>query len=110
MNAMIVLGLSYLAMAAVALSMGRHQGQVFGREMAASKAWLLRIGGWALLAVALAPALGAWGTSVGIVAWLGLLTFAAIGAGVQLTYAARSLLWSGPAVGAGAALLWVASA
>ncbi len=105
MNALIVLALSYAAMAAVSLSMERHQQQVFGKPV--SRPVALRLGGWALLAVALVPAIGAWGTSVGIVAWLGMLTFAALGLGLQLTYAPRPVAWAAPAAALAGAGAWV---
>ena len=99
-----VLALSYAAMAAVSLSMERHQEQVMGKAFPALP---LRLGGWALLAVALVPAIGAWGTSVGILAWLGFLTFAALGVGLQMTYAPQPVRWTGPAMALAGAVAWV---
>lgn len=104
MNALIVLALSYAAMAAVSLSMGRHQQQVLGKPVAGLA---LRLGGWALLAVALVPAIAAWGVSVGLLAWLGLLTFAALGIGLQMSYAPRPVRWTGPAVALLGAVAWL---
>lgn len=92
-----VLGLSYLAMVAVALSMERHQGQLRWSGATRQASRVLRLAGWTLLAVALAPAVLAWGASVGVVGRLGLLTFAALGLGLQLSYAPRSVLWLAPA-------------
>lgn len=83
--------LLYLAMAAVSLSMERHQEQIAGRMLAAQPTTLWRGGGWLLLALALVPAISAWGTSVGIAAWLGLLTFASLLLGLQLTYVPQSV-------------------
>jgi hypothetical protein len=104
MTALIVLALSYAAMAAVSLSMARHQEQAAGKAFGARS---LRLGGWALLAVALVPALAAWGTSVGILAWLGMLTFAALGVGLQMTYSPRPVRWTAPAVALLGAVAWV---
>lgn len=104
MNALIVLALSYAAMAAVSLSMERHQEQVYGK---AFPAMALRLGGWALLAVALVPAIAAWGTSVGILAWLGFLTFAALAVGLQMTYAPQPVRWTAPALALLGAAGWV---
>lgn len=70
MSALGVLGLAYLAMATVSASMGRHQHGVLGRELGPAGTRLLRLGGWLLLAVALAPAVMAWGASVGVAGWL----------------------------------------
>jgi hypothetical protein len=107
MNALIVLPLCYAAMAAVSLSMERHQEQAFGK---AFDALALRLGGWALLAVALVPAIVAWGTSVGILAWLGFLTFAALGIGLQMTYSPRPVRWTAPAAALLGAVAWLAAA
>ncbi|GGY44358.1 DUF3325 domain-containing protein [Pseudoduganella albidiflava] len=104
MNALVVLALSYAAMAAVSLSMERHQEQVYGKAFPAMP---LRLGGWALLAVALVPAVAAWGTSVGILAWLGFLTFGALGIGLQMTYAPRPVRWTAPAGALLGAVAWL---
>ncbi|GGY10884.1 DUF3325 family protein [Massilia dura] len=104
MNALIVFALSYAAMAAVSLSMERHQQQVAGRPFAGMA---LRLGGWVLLAVSLAPAIAAWGTSVGILAWLGFLTFAALATGLQMTYAPRPVRWTAPTVALLGAMAWM---
>jgi len=106
MTALIVLALGYAAMAAVALSMERHQEQVAGKAFAAGP---LRLGGWALLAVALVPATAAWGTPVGILAWLGMLTFAALGVGLQMTWAPQPVRWTAPAAALLGAVAWVVS-
>ncbi len=110
MTVLIVLALSYVAMAAVSMSMSRHQGQVTGREMPPNASLAYRLGGWSLLAVALAPAVFAWGISVGILGWLGVLTFAALGLGLQFTYAPRSVMWSVPVAALVAGLAWLAIA
>jgi len=88
------LALLYVAMAAVSLSMERHQEQIAGRTLAVQPTKLWRSGGWLLLALALVPAISAWGTSVGIAAWLGLMTFASLALGLQLTYAPQSVRFS----------------
>ena len=97
MSALIVFGLAYAAMALLALAMERHQEQFVGRALAPQQVRLLRAGGWLLLALALWPALAAWGTQVGIAGWLGVLSFAALAIGLQLSYAPRSGAWSVPA-------------
>lgn len=106
MSALGVLGLAYLAMATVSASMGRHQHSVLGRELGPAGTRLLRLGGWLLLAVALAPAVMTWGASVGVAGWLGMLTVAAMGVGLLLSYAPRLLL---PSMPAAAVLLLAAS-
>jgi len=97
MSALIGFGLAYAAMALLSLAMERHQTQFLGRELAAPQVRMLRAGGWALLALALWPAVAAWGTQVGIAGWLGVLSFAPLAVGLQLSYAPRSGAWSVPA-------------
>ena len=67
----------------------------------------LLLGSAALAAVALVPAIVAWGTSVGILAWLGFLTFAALAVGLQMTYAPRPVRWTAPAAALLGAVAWV---
>jgi len=83
--------LLYLAMAAVSLSMERHQEHIAGRMLASQSTMLWRRSGWLLIGLALVPAISTWGTSIGIAAWLGLLTFASLALGLQLTYAPKSV-------------------
>jgi hypothetical protein len=91
MMTFVVFGLCYVALSLLSATMSRHQDQLLAAEPAPHLARGLRYGGWLLLAVALAPALRAWGISVGIAAWLGLLTFACLALALQLTYLPRSV-------------------
>lgn len=91
MMTVIVFGLCYLAMAAVCATMARHVDDLPAQGWAPDARRLLRAGGWLLLAAALAPAIHHWGISVGVTAWLGLLTFASAGLALQLTYLPRSI-------------------
>lgn len=106
MTALIVFALSYAAFAVLALSMARHQDELAGagKTLAPPTVAALRVGGWSLLALALAPAVMAWGASVGTAGWLGVLTLAAMGVALQLTYAPGSARWAAP-VAAGTALV-----
>lgn len=103
MTTIIVFGLCYLAMLAVSATMARHVDDLPARRWPAGSRRLLRAGGWLLLAAALAPAIAYWGVSVGIAAWLGLLTFASAGLALQLTYSPRSV--QGAAMAAGAIVI-----
>lgn len=109
MTALVLLVLSYVAMAALALSMGRHQDCLAGpgASLAPRTVLLLRTAGWGLLLVALALAVAAWGASVGAVGLLGVTTFAALGVGLQLTYAPATARWA-PSAAALLAVLLVA--
>jgi len=82
---------TFAALTAIGLSMDRHQEQMLGRELGADAARAWRAAGWLALPLAAAPCLAAWGASVGAAAWLGVLTGAAMGVGLLLTYAPRLL-------------------
>lgn len=72
-----LLPLTLLAFAALMLAMDRHQEDLFGRVLAARTTRLLRCTGWALLAVALIPAIHLQGVGLGLVSWFGHLSLAA---------------------------------
>lgn len=99
------LALAYSGMAGLCLAMDRHHGQVWGGDATPARRRGLRIAGSALLALALLPCLAAWGTSVGIVAWLGFLSAGALLLVALLPYAPRLT----PVLGAGAGLLALAA-
>ncbi|MFT3721491.1 DUF3325 domain-containing protein [Pseudorhodoferax sp.] len=77
--------------AALSLAMERHQLQVFDRPLGRGAAWAARLAGIALLLVALAWCATAWHGAVAAVAWLGVLSFAALPVGLLLTYRPRRL-------------------
>lgn len=84
--------LSYAGMAGLCLAMGRHFEQITGRyEPPPALRVSLRTIAAVLLGLALLGCLGAWGSGVGWVAWLGFLT-----AGALLTAAGWSW-WPWPA-------------
>lgn len=73
------LALAYAGMAGLSLGMNRHAAQVWPtRKLTNGGQRTLRLAGWLLLAAALPPCLWAWGTAVGIVAWIGLVTCGAL--------------------------------
>lgn len=106
MTTVIVFGLCYLAMAAVCATMARHVDDLPAQGWTPGARRLLRYGGWLLLAAALVPAIGYWGVSVGISAWLGLLTFASAALALQLTYLPRSIQGAALASSAIAIAAW----
>ncbi|WP_306396022.1 DUF3325 domain-containing protein [Telluria beijingensis] len=106
MTTIIVFGLCYLAMLAVCATMARHVDDLPASTWPAASRRLLRAGGWLLLAAALAPAIHYWGVSVGIAAWLGLLTFASAGLALQLTYRPASVQGAALAAGAIVIVAW----
>lgn len=81
--------LSYAGLAALCLAMNRHQLQVWRRALAPGAARMLRVAGWWLVAGALLPCIGGWGTGIGVVAWFGLLSAAALALVFLLPYLPR---------------------
>ncbi|CDG81380.1 DUF3325 domain-containing protein [Janthinobacterium agaricidamnosum] len=98
------LALAYAGMAGLCLAMDRHHRQVWGGEPAPAARRGLRGAGWLLLLIALWPCIAVWGTSVGIVAWLGFLSAGALLLVGLLPYAPRLT----PVLGGLAALLALA--
>ncbi len=84
------LALSYAGMAGLCLAMDRHHAQVWKRDASVPARWGLRSLGWLLLALALVPCIAAWGTTVGVVVWLGFLSAGALLLAWLLPYAPRS--------------------
>ena len=88
------LGLTYAGMASLSLAMDRHHGQVFGRDAAPSVRRALQLAGGVLLALAIWPCVAGWSATVGVVAWLGLLSAGALGVALLLPYAPKLLFRS----------------
>lgn len=76
---LLALALAFAGMAALSFAMDRHYEQLTRRRETPR---LLRVGlralGSLLIALALAPCVLAWGTSVGMVVWLGFLSAGAL--------------------------------
>ncbi len=66
-----ILIIAFFGFGLVALSMGRHQEDVFKQELPRIASRALRRGGWLLLVVALAVAVRGYGWAVGLVAYSG---------------------------------------
>jgi hypothetical protein len=76
--------------------MERHGAQARSGLPCARVLWGWRAAGVLLLLMSLAACLHAWGTSVAVAAWLGVLTFAALAVALVLTYAEnrlRAIAW-----------------
>ena len=73
----------------LSLAMDRHHEQVFGRntDLPRRRRWALRFTGTGALGVSLAASLAAQGPTQGWVLWCGVLTVAAVGQVLALTYA-----------------------
>jgi hypothetical protein len=90
MASAVALALSYAGMAGLSLAMDRHCEQATGRsEVPARQRLALRGVASALLALALLACAGAWGATVGLIAWLGFLTAGGLLVGVLMAYGPR---------------------
>lgn len=113
MNTMaIIAGLASAAggFAALSLAMDRHWEGLHGRGNLPGDHTrrMLRWSGGGGLLVSLLVCLNVWGASQGWVAWAGMLTAAAIGLVLVLSYAARAIVrvgWAAGGVGATAIAL-----
>ena len=80
------LALCFSGFTALSLSTERHHGQVFDNKGGARKRLALRVLGWLLLGGAIAPCIIGLGPSVGLAMWATLLSIAASGLVLLLTY------------------------
>jgi hypothetical protein len=71
------IALSFTGFTALALSMDRHQRDVFGRRLHGTPSRWLRCLGWLMLAASPAPCVVQDGWGIGLTGWLGALTLAA---------------------------------
>jgi hypothetical protein len=71
MTHLVVLLLSTLGFAALALAMERHQEDLFGHALATTTTRWLRMAGWAALGLALIVSVKAQGWGVGLVSFSG---------------------------------------
>lgn len=95
----LALALSFAGMAALAFAMERHYEQLTGRyEISAAQCCLLRSVGAAALVMAIFPCVAAWGSTVGVVAWLGWISVAALAVVWLLSIAPR---WASLVAGVG---------
>ena len=74
-------------LAGLALSMTKHARNVFGRAHKEHTQTIMRMTGWALITASLWPCIAWWGVAIGLVAWFGLATAAALLVAIALSYA-----------------------
>lgn len=86
MHHLLTLLVSLCGFVSICLSMYRHQKNLLGDALPASKSLVLRLIGWLLLAIAYGIAVRGFGWGIGSVAWIGHLGAAA---GVVIV----SLVW-----------------
>ena len=75
--------------AALALSMVKHHRDLFGRVPDHRHQLCLRAAGWALLALALGPAVSGFGPAIGIILWFALASLAVPILALSITYRDR---------------------
>ena len=104
------LALAHAGMAGLALAMDRHYEQATGHaEVPRAQRLALRVAASLLLMLSLAACTGAWGATVGFVAWWGFLTACGLMAGLLLTYGPRLAVRAAAlALVAGLCAAWVA--
>jgi membrane associated rhomboid family serine protease len=77
MNHLLTLLVSLCGFASIGLSMHRHQENLLGDPLPASRTLMLRLSGWLLLIIAYGIAVRGFGWGIGSVAWIGHLGAAA---------------------------------
>lgn len=80
-----VYAVSVVGLACIALSMARHARDVFARELTWPERSLLRGAGAALQAAAFALCVVQWDAAIGLIAWVGTMTVAALSVTALLT-------------------------
>ena len=88
---LLIWALTSLAFFALAMSISKHQKQIFDTELDPAKTQLATIFGWVLLIIALTLCLLTGAVSNMISYWLGSLTFAALVVGLSLSYLASKI-------------------
>lgn len=88
---LLILSITSLGFFALAASMSKHQKQIFGQVLDASKTRIATILGWVLLLIALILCLFAGAISNMISYWLGSLSFSALLVGLSLSYAETNI-------------------
>jgi len=83
---LLIWALTSLGFFALAMSMSKHQKQIFAQELDASKTRLASIIGWVILILALILCLFTGTINNMISYWLGSLTFAELVVGLSLSY------------------------
>ncbi|MCJ8511926.1 DUF3325 domain-containing protein [Acinetobacter lwoffii] len=88
---LLIWALTSLGFFTLAMSMSKHQKQIFDTELNPKKTQLATILGWVLLIIALILCLLTGFASNMISYWLGSLTFAALVVGLSLSYLASKI-------------------
>jgi Protein of unknown function (DUF3325) len=89
MSSAIAFTLAYAGLTAVCLSMERHYRLVWGQTPSVAAATALRVLGFVVLCVSVVPAVSSWSAAIGVIAWFGFMTLAALPLIFLLPYAPR---------------------
>jgi len=81
--------LCFAGLSGLCISMERHRRQVSKRDRSNRISTLYRCSGWLLLSLSFVASVLEWGTSVGIVMWLGIFSLSTAIIVVSLPYAPR---------------------
>lgn len=76
-NILTTIFLSYIGLFALNLSMERNAKLVLKAPLSLKKNQIIKVLGWGLLALSLLHCIWAWGISIGITAWFGVITLIA---------------------------------
>ncbi|RZG86769.1 DUF3325 domain-containing protein [Acinetobacter sp. WCHAc060033] len=76
-NILTTIFLSYLGLFALNLSLERNAKLVLKAPLSLKKNQIIKILGWSFLALSLLHCIWAWGISIGIAAWFGVITLIA---------------------------------
>ncbi len=77
MNHLLTLLVSLCGFVSICLSMHRHQENLLGDPLPASRSLIFRLSGWLMLVIAYGIAVRGFGWGIGSVAWIGHLGAAA---------------------------------
>ncbi len=91
-------GLAYPGFLLLSLAMDRHHRELLRGVPSRPRQRLYRTGGWALIGLSIWPCFAHWGWPLGLVAWCGALTLAALPLVVLMTYAPRAALRLAPLI------------
>ena len=91
-NILTTIFLSYIGLFALNLSMERNAKLVLKAPLSLKKIQILKVCGWVFLALALFQSILAWGVSIGITAWFGVITLIAGAIVFIQSYQARANL------------------
>jgi hypothetical protein len=102
---LLTFALAFIGFGALSASMERHAKQIFGKHPSLHARRLRAALGWTALALALIPAIHAYGLATGIAVWTGFLAVAATVVAFLLTYRPRTLYPTFSTLIAGALLI-----